>query len=269
MLLLFATPDGVGVRELPRPAPDRRRRHGVPAPQRPLVLAVPVRRADRAGRLPRRERARPTSAGRATRRSRPPVLAEAGHRPVDRRAWRWSGVAAILGALNFMVDDLRAPGARACTMLRMPMFTWTILVTSVLILFAFPVAHRGAGACCSSTATSGPAFFDPAQGGGPILWQHLFWFFGHPEVYILVLPFFGVIERDHPGVLRASRCSATAGWCSPSWPSRPYSMTRVGPPHVHDRARSPAVLLGYSLTHRRARPGSSSSTGSGRCGAAG
>jgi cytochrome c oxidase subunit 1 len=107
-----------------------------------------------------------------------------------------TGLSSILGALNFIatIYGRRAPGM---SMLRLPVFTWTVLVTSVLILFAFP-AITGALAMLLLDRRFGAAFFDPAEGGSPILWQHLFWFFGHPEVYILALPFFGIISEVVP-----------------------------------------------------------------------
>ena len=106
------------------------------------------------------------------------------------------GVSGILGALNFMVTIYarRAPGMN---MLRMPMFTWTILVTSTLILFAFP-SITAALAALYIDRHFGGGFFDPTRGGDPVLWQHLFWFFGHPEVYILVLPYFGIVSEVVP-----------------------------------------------------------------------
>ena len=106
------------------------------------------------------------------------------------------GVSGILGALNFMVTiyTRRAPGMR---MFRMPMFTWTIVVTSVLILFAFP-SITAALAMLFIDRHLGGGFFDPSQGGDPVLWQNLFWFFGHPEVYILILPFFGIMSEVIP-----------------------------------------------------------------------
>jgi cytochrome c oxidase subunit I len=107
-----------------------------------------------------------------------------------------TSVSAILGGLNFVstIYGRRAPGM---TMLRLPMFTWGILVTSVLILFAFPPL-AGALAMLFIDRNLGGAFFDPTRGGDPILWQHLFWFFGHPEVYILILPFFGIVSEVVP-----------------------------------------------------------------------
>jgi cytochrome c oxidase subunit 1 len=106
------------------------------------------------------------------------------------------GVSGILGALNFLVTiyTRRAPGMR---MFRMPMFTWTILVTAVLILFAFPSVTADL-AMLFIDRHFGGGFFDPSQGGDPVLWQHLFWFFGHPEVYILILPYFGIVSEVIP-----------------------------------------------------------------------
>ena len=107
-----------------------------------------------------------------------------------------TGIATILGAINFTttIYTRRAPGM---SMLRMPMFCWNILVASILILFAFP-ALTGALAMLLFDRRFGAQFFVPAAGGDPILWQHLFWFFGHPEVYILALPFFGIISEVIP-----------------------------------------------------------------------
>ena len=107
-----------------------------------------------------------------------------------------SGVSGILGAVNFIATTfaMRAPGM---TMFRMPIFVWNILVTSLLILLTFPV-FTAALAMLFLDRTAGASFFDPAAGGSAILWQHLFWFFGHPEVYIMALPFFGVISEVIP-----------------------------------------------------------------------
>ena len=104
-----------------------------------------------------------------------------------------TGLSAVLGAVNFVATIYvrRAPGM---TLFRMPIFTWNILVTALLILFAFPPL-TAALAMLFIDRHLGGAFFDPALGGSAILWQHLFWFFGHPEVYILILPFFGVITE--------------------------------------------------------------------------
>ncbi|RCW46983.1 cytochrome c oxidase subunit 1 [Halopolyspora algeriensis] len=106
-----------------------------------------------------------------------------------------SGLGTILGAVNMItsVVCLRAPGM---TMWRMPIFTWNILLTSVLILLAFPILTAALFGLLADR-TLGAHVFDPANGGA-ILWQHLFWFFGHPEVYIVALPFFGIITEIIP-----------------------------------------------------------------------
>ncbi|MFD3452813.1 cytochrome c oxidase subunit I [Streptomyces sp. NPDC058691] len=106
-----------------------------------------------------------------------------------------SGFGTILGAVNFVttVICMRCPGM---TMFRMPIFTWNILLTSVLVLFAFPVLAASLLALYADRKF-GAHVFDP-ENGGPLLWQHLFWFFGHPEVYIIALPFFGIITEVIP-----------------------------------------------------------------------
>jgi cytochrome c oxidase subunit 1 len=105
------------------------------------------------------------------------------------------GLGTILGAVNMIttIVTLRAPGM---TMFRMPIFTWNILVTSVLVLMAFPILTSALMALLADRLL-GAHVFDPAT-GGPILWQHLFWFFGHPEVYIIALPFFGIVSEVIP-----------------------------------------------------------------------
>ena len=102
------------------------------------------------------------------------------------------GLSSILGAVNFIttIITMRTPGM---TMFRMPIFTWNILVTSMMILIAFPVLAAGLLVLESDRVLGSHIF--AASAGGPILWQHLFWFFGHPEVYIIALPFFGIITE--------------------------------------------------------------------------
>jgi cytochrome c oxidase subunit 1 len=106
-----------------------------------------------------------------------------------------SGLGTILGAVNIITTilTLRAPGM---TMFRMPIFTWNMLVTSILVLVAFPV-FAAASLALAADRHLGAHIFD-ASNGGAILWQHLFWFFGHPEVYIIALPFFGVVSEVIP-----------------------------------------------------------------------
>ncbi|WP_456698064.1 aa3-type cytochrome oxidase subunit I [Aeromicrobium sp. P5_D10] len=106
-----------------------------------------------------------------------------------------SGLGTILGAVNFIttIFTMRAPGM---TMFRMPIFVWNTLVTSMLVLIAFPI-FGAALLSLEADRRLGAHVFDPAN-GGPILWQHLFWFFGHPEVYIIALPFFGIVTEILP-----------------------------------------------------------------------
>nr|WP_235561970.1 cytochrome c oxidase subunit I [Marmoricola sp. Leaf446] len=106
-----------------------------------------------------------------------------------------AGLGTILGAVNFTVTIIcmRAPGM---TMFRMPIFVWNSLVTSLLVLIAFPI-FAAALLALAADRTLGAQVFAPEHGGA-ILWQHLFWFFGHPEVYILALPFFGIITEILP-----------------------------------------------------------------------
>ena len=105
------------------------------------------------------------------------------------------GLSTILGAVNFVttIVTMRAPGL---TMFRMPIFTWNIFVTSLLVLLVFPVLAAGL-LVLEADRRLGTHILDPGV-GGPVLWQHLFWFFGHPEVYIIALPFFGIITEILP-----------------------------------------------------------------------
>jgi cytochrome c oxidase subunit 1 len=104
-----------------------------------------------------------------------------------------SGIGTLIGGINFLVTiiNMRAPGM---TYMRMPMFTWATFVTSALILFAFPPLTVGLILMMMDRLFGGN-FFDPALGGNTIIWEHLFWIFGHPEVYILVLPAFGIFSE--------------------------------------------------------------------------
>jgi len=106
-----------------------------------------------------------------------------------------SGLGTILGGVNFVttIFTMRAPGM---TMFRMPIFTWNTLLTAILVLIAFPPL-AAALLALESDRLSGSHIFDPANGGA-MLWQHIFWFFGHPEVYILALPFFGIATEILP-----------------------------------------------------------------------
>jgi cytochrome c oxidase subunit 1 len=107
-----------------------------------------------------------------------------------------AGLGTLIGGINFLVTiiNMRAPGM---TFMRMPLFTWTAFVTSGLVLFAFPAITVGLVELMFDRLFHGN-FFEVGKGGNAVLWQHLFWIFGHPEVYILILPAFGIISEVIP-----------------------------------------------------------------------
>jgi len=119
-----------------------------------------------------------------------------------------AGIASLASSVNFIVTilNMRAPGM---TLMRMPVFMWMTLITSFLMLFAMPIIGVALWQLMMDTAFGGN-FFNPAAGGDPVLWQHMFWLFGHPEVYILILPAFGIVSEVLPTFSRKPLFGYTA-----------------------------------------------------------
>jgi cytochrome c oxidase subunit 1 len=131
----------------------------------------------------------------------PPLMLQTGDAfPLTVFAVHLLGVSSIMGAINIIVTimNLRAPGM---SLLKMPMFVWTWLITAYLLVVAMPVL-AGAVTMLLTDRFFGTSFFSAAGGGDPVLYQHIFWFFGHPEVYIIILPAFGIVSEIIPTFAR-------------------------------------------------------------------
>ena len=160
-----------------------------------------------------------------------------------------TGTSGTLSAVNVIttVTMMRAPGM---TMFRMPILTWNLYLTSFMVLVAFPVLS-GALFMLEADRRFGTHFFDPSDGGSPVLFQHLFWFFGHPEVYIVALPFFGVVTEIFP-VFSRQPVFGYRGFDPGDARHLGAVDVGVGAPHVRDRPGRAPVLRRHVVPHRRA-----------------
>ena len=220
-----------------------RARHGLPAPERLQLLGLRLLRAVHLLQLARRP------APNAGWFNYVPLSTQAYSPGTNIDFWAlgliFLGISTTAGAINFIVTifKLRAPGM---SLNRMPLFVWAILVTSFAIIFAIPPL-TAANFLLELHRSFGSHFFDAAAGGNPLLWQHLFWVFGHPDVYIIFLPAVGIVSTILPVLSRRPIVRLRAGGAGDGR-HRHHRLWRLGPPHVR---RRPAAAVAELLQRRQ------------------
>jgi cytochrome c oxidase subunit I len=185
-----------GLRELADPADDRRVRHGVRADEQLQLLAAAAGGAPADGRSSCR--VAPRRAGWTL---YAPLSVQMGPgMDLAIFAIHIMGASSIMGSINIITTilNMRAPGM---TLMKMPLFVWTWLITAYLLIAVMPVL-AGAITMTLTDRHFGTNFFNAAGGGDPVMYQHIFWFFGHPEVYIMILPAFGIVSEIIPAFAR-------------------------------------------------------------------
>ena len=195
MIFLFNTPVLAGFGNYLLPMQIGHPRHGVPAAERVQLLDLPVLRGLHLRELPDR-RAAERRAGSRTRRSPSQVYSAGANLDFWGLGVIFVGISTTVGAVNFLVTTfkMRAPGM---TLNRLPVFVWSMVVFSFMVIFSVPVVTTAAG-LLELDRLFGTQFYVPALGGSTLLYQHLFWFWGHPEVYILFVPAQGMISMIVP-----------------------------------------------------------------------
>ena len=245
MMFLFAVPVVEAFGHLSRSADGRHPQHRVSPPERVQLLDLPVRRIFALGLASRSTWAR-MSAGSPMCRCPGPEFSPGKRADVWAQMITFTEVSALAVAVATIVTVLkqRAPGM---SLDRMPLFVWSMLVTSFIVIFAMP-AVMIASTFLILDRLVGTHFFNPAEGGDALLWQHLFWFFGHPEVYIIFLPATGMVSTIVATFARRPVFGYLALVLSLDLGRHPV-LRVLGPPHVRDRAAAAWRELLHRVQH--------------------